>query len=130
MKNAITIDEALVILNRAKEQIGGDKALILCLCGSGIEDANVENLNIIDEGVNNSRYIEVHVDHPSIQFDEEEPIVVTWEADDSDESKAGLLKMLKEAQATGGHVAKITDTTFEKITENNLTGGKFVFFAE
>lgn len=84
MKTAISIDEALVILNRAKKQIGGDKCLILSLTGSGIEDANVQNLHIIDEGENNSRYIEVQVEHPCIQDDDEleEPTMVEVSRDD------------------------------------------------
>lgn len=62
---ATTIDEALKILQTAKEQLGGDACLILRLIGSGVEDADVSDLAIISDS--DSRYVEVRVLHPYLQ---------------------------------------------------------------
>jgi hypothetical protein len=55
----VTIDEAIELLQKAKASIGGDKVLILSLTGSELEDANVDRLELINDG--NSQYIEVQV---------------------------------------------------------------------
>lgn len=68
---AITIDEAIRKLRLAKDQIGGDKCLILSLSGSGIEEANVNELYIIKEG--ESTYVQVRVNHPSLKDYDEMP---------------------------------------------------------
>jgi hypothetical protein len=64
-ERSVTIDAALELLQKAKERIGGDKCLILCLVDSGIQDANVELLEIVDgtEEGEESQYIRVSVDH-------------------------------------------------------------------
>lgn len=58
------MDAALAILTRAKEQVGGDAALILSLSASGISDCDVHNMFIQNDGEN--RYVEVRVKHPAL----------------------------------------------------------------
>jgi hypothetical protein len=63
----ITVDEAIALLTKARDTVGGDACLILSLTGSGIEDADVNDLEIVKE--EDSRYVSVRVNHPSIQLD-------------------------------------------------------------
>ena len=62
----MTIDEGLTFLQKAKDTIGGDKTLILCLVSSGVPDCDVDGMNIVNDG--NSAYVEVCVNHPEIQY--------------------------------------------------------------
>ncbi len=63
----MTIDEGLELLTKAKETIGGEKILILCLVNSGISDCDIEGMNIVNDG--NSQYVEVHTRHPELDID-------------------------------------------------------------
>jgi hypothetical protein len=60
----ISIDEALAILQKAKEEMGGDKGLILSLSKSGIQDVDVNNMVIIHDKDN--AYVEVQVFHEDL----------------------------------------------------------------
>jgi hypothetical protein len=62
MSKNITVDEAIAILTKARDTVGGDACLILSLTGSGIEDADVNDLVIVKE--DDSRYVSVKVSHP------------------------------------------------------------------
>lgn len=53
----ISIDEAILLLQRAKDIIGGDKALVACRIGSGLEDLNVTDIQVIQDG--ESQYVEI-----------------------------------------------------------------------
>lgn len=59
-----TIDHALAILTEAKRKMGGDRSLILSLTDSEIEDANVDDLVIVND--DESHYVEVRVAHPAL----------------------------------------------------------------
>jgi hypothetical protein len=62
----LTIDRALKILQKAKEQFGGngEAALILSLTDSGIPDATVNDMFIQNE--DGDQYVEVQVRHSYI----------------------------------------------------------------
>lgn len=64
----VTIDQALAILGEAKQRIGGDKCLVLCLESSDREDANVNELRVVDERPEggDSTFVQVLVRHPSL----------------------------------------------------------------
>ncbi len=68
---ALSIDEALRVLKAAKAKIGGDKALILSLTDSGLPDANVEELALVD--VAESQYVEVRVKHHYLETRPDRP---------------------------------------------------------
>lgn len=59
---ALTIDQALRVLQDARNLMGGDRCLILSLSGSEIEDASVNGMAIQIDG--ESKYVEVRVSHP------------------------------------------------------------------
>lgn len=68
--SAMTIDQALRVLQDAKRKMGGDRCLILSLSGSGIEDANVNSMHIACDTKGESGYVEVRVSHPSLRVDD------------------------------------------------------------
>ena len=65
----VTIDDALRVLAHAKERIGGDKCLILCLAGSELEHAGVKQFTIVDDRPSGgeSTYVQVLVAHAGPQ---------------------------------------------------------------
>ena len=60
----LTVDEALVILQCAKEKVGGNACLILSLTKSAISDCDVNDMVIQSDGEN--RYVEVRATHPEL----------------------------------------------------------------
>lgn len=64
MAKLMTVDKAIKALQKAREEVGGDACLILSLSGSGIEDADVNDMIVVKDSCN--RYVEVRVKHPSL----------------------------------------------------------------
>jgi hypothetical protein len=62
--NQLTVDEALKILQKAKQELGGNACLILSLSSSGIQDVDVNNMVIINDKDN--AYVEVQVLHEDL----------------------------------------------------------------
>jgi hypothetical protein len=64
--SAITIDLTLAYLQHAREQIGGDKCLILSLAASELEDVDVSQLLIVDD--DSGQYVQVSAVHPALTY--------------------------------------------------------------
>lgn len=66
----MTINEALDFLTKAKTRVGGDAVLVLSLTDSGIGDADIDSMEVIeqDNGYKSdvSGYVEVRCDHPCL----------------------------------------------------------------
>lgn len=62
----MTIDDAIRFLLAARVQVGPDACLILSLSGSGIPDADVDSMHVVQDPPD-SRYVEVRVRHPDLQ---------------------------------------------------------------
>ncbi len=67
----MTITDAIAFLMSAKEKVGGDACLILSLTGSGLGDADIDSMTIIeqDQGYKEDvkGYVEVRCEHPCLK---------------------------------------------------------------
>jgi hypothetical protein len=60
----VTINEALRFLKTARERLGGDACLVLSLTESGIEDADIDGMDTVQD-LDGTRYVQVRVSHPA-----------------------------------------------------------------
>lgn len=61
----MTIVEALEFLRKARERLGDDACLVLSLTDSGIEDADVDGMTLVEDN-DGTRYVQVEVRHPAL----------------------------------------------------------------
>lgn len=64
MNECVTVDDAIQLLQEAKRtaRLGGDTCLVLSLSGSGIENAAVNELAVVND--DDGSVVEVRVQHP------------------------------------------------------------------
>lgn len=62
----MTIDEAIQALREARDRLGGDACLVLSLTDSGIEDADVDGMTLVEDN-DGAGYVQVEVWHPAFK---------------------------------------------------------------
>ena len=65
----MTINEAIRFLKDARERLGGDACLVLSLTESGIEDADIDGMDVVQD-CDGTRYVQVRVNHPALSTEE------------------------------------------------------------
>jgi hypothetical protein len=64
---ALTVDDGIDTLTKARDAVGGDASLIVCLVGSELEDVHLDLIRVVRDEC--SRYVELQVNHPGITGD-------------------------------------------------------------